>query len=445
MFARKFGRKFFFSGLLILLIAILLPAQVYAQYPVDCSGADPNAYPTINAALAVAGSNNWITVVGTCNETVNINSLTNVGISALWQDSATIIGGISIQVSSNIMLFGLNVTNPAGPGIQVSRSRGVYIDSATSNGNAGRGLDIGPMSDVVLATTGSFSNNADSGIAVSDDSSLQILIWGSPLSISGNKNAGIYSSGHAYVENLGNVVIENTSGTTANGLVSGFGIDLRGGAALQMGTIFGSNTIQNNHSGGVSLQENSEASFWGGPNIVANGALNIIQNNGPVGITAGLATQVTFFDSVYITGHTDYGVDLYANSQLFAYGKNQVVRNGTGTELLRSGLRIDGNSEAYFRGGQFLQNGGPAITALVNSSVDLTGASFQGNAGGIITCDLTSVTMGDLAQPGNGSAIRCRAAHNLGSAMRLFAPPHGPDISRYQAMHDKWKKFGQRH
>jgi hypothetical protein len=211
-----------------------------------------------------------------------------------------------------------------------------------------------------------------------------------------------------------------------------------------MGTIFGPNTIQNNHSGGASLQENVEASFWGGPGIVANGALNIIQNNGPVGITAGFGTQVTFFDSVYISGHTDYGVDLYANNQLYAYGKNQFVRNGTGTELLRSGLRVDGNSEAYFRGGQFSQNGGPAITALLNSSVDLTGATFQGNAGGILTCDLTSVTVGDLApQLGGSSATRCRAAHYFGGAMRFFGPPHVPDLSQYQGMHDRWRKFSK--
>jgi hypothetical protein len=129
---------------------------------------------------------------------------------------------------------------------------------------------------------------------------------------------------------------------------------------------------------------------------------------------------------------------------LYANGKNQFVRNATGTELLRSGLRVDGNSEAYFRGGQFLQNGGPAITALVNSSIDLTGATFQGNGGGILTCDLTSVTVGDLApQFGNSPAVRCRAAHNFGSMGRFFAPPHVPDLSRYQGMHDRWRKFSK--
>jgi len=369
-----FSRNYLFVvGILLLVLAI--PPQVYGQY-VDCSGNDPYAFPSITAALATAGPGSWITVVGTCNENVYISNLNNIGISALWQQTAAINGMLSIQNSENVNLYGLNVTNAAGDGIQVGNSRSVILDTCSGNGNAGKGMTIGPTSDVNITTAGSFSNNGDTGITLNARSSLQILAWGGSVTISGNKNAGIYAS-TSYVEGLGNIVIENTSGSTANGLVSGFGIDLRGQSILQMGTIFGSNVIQNNHSGGVSLQENVEASFWGGPTIIANGALNVIQNNGDVGLIAGFGTQVTFFDSVYISGHSDYGVDLYANSQLYANGKNQFVRNATGTELLRSGLRVDGNSEAYFRGGQFLQNGGPAITALVNSSIDLTGATFQ--------------------------------------------------------------------
>jgi hypothetical protein len=428
----------------ILLLTLALPPQLCAQY-VDCSGNDPNAFPSITAALVNATPGSWITVVGTCNENVYITNQNTIGISALWQQTATINGSVSIQNSENVNLYGLNVTNAAGDGIQIGHSRGIILDTCSSNGNAGKGLTIGPASDLNINATGSFSNNGDNGITIGDLSSLQILAWGGLVTISGNKNAGIYASSGSSVEGLGNIVIENTFGTTVNGLISGFGIDLRGHSSLQMGTVFGSNVIQNNHSGGVSLQENAEASFWGGSNLNPSGLLNIIQNNGDVGIVAGFGTQVTLFDSVNISGHADYGVDLYANSQLYAYGKNQFIRNATGTELLRSAVRVDGNSEAYFRGGQFLQNGGPAITALVNSSIDLTGATFQGNAGGILTCDLTSVTVGDLApQFGNSTAVRCRAAHNFGSAGRYFAPPHIPDLSPYQGMHDRWRKSAKR-
>lgn len=439
MFVKFSSRNHPLILLCVLLTGIAFPMQVYAQY-VDCSGKDPNAFPTITAALAFAGPGSWITVVGTCNENVYIDHLSNVGLSSIWPETVTINGGISIQYSENVNLFGLNIVNAAGDGIQVGHSRGVTLDTCSSSGNSGKGLSIGPASDVSINATGAFNNNGDSGIAVTDLSSLQFMAWGGPITINANKNSGIYASGGSYIANLGNMTIDST-GTTANGLNSGFGIDMRGHSSLQMGTIFGSNTIQNNLSGGVSLQESVEASFWGGANIIANGALNIIQNNGPVGVSAGFGTQLTFFDSVYVSGHSDYGVDLYAKSQLYATGKNQFVRNGSGTDLLRSGLRVDGNSEAYFRGGQFFQNGGPAITALVNSSVDLTGVTFQGNTGGILTCDLSSVTVGDLApQNGNSPAIHCRAAHSFASPTRFLQPPPVSGWNSYKLLHDRWKK-----
>src|SRR5215469_383587 len=271
MFVSAFFPRNYLFVVGILLLVLAIPPQVYAQY-VDCSGNDPYAFPSITAALATAGPGSWITVVGTCNENVYISNLNNIGISALWQQTAAINGMLSIQNSENVNLYGLNVTNAAGDGIQVGNSRSVILDTCSGNGNAGKGMTIGPTSDVNITTAGSFSNNGDTGITLNARSSLQILAWGGSVTISGNKNAGIYAS-TSYVEGLGNIVIENTSGSTANGLVSGFGIDLRGQSILQMGTIFGSNVIQNNHSGGVSLQENVEASFWGGPTIIANGAL----------------------------------------------------------------------------------------------------------------------------------------------------------------------------
>lgn len=228
MFAKKnLSQKTFPSRLRASIRRDWVSHAGYAQY-VDCSGSDPTAFPSITAALTTVGSGGWITIVGTCNENVAISNLSNLGLSAPWQQTATINGSISIQNSQNINLYGLNIPNPAGDGIQVGRSHGVTVDTCTSNGNAGRGLTIGPASDVTITATGAFNNNGDSGIAVNDDSSLLIIAWSGPTTASGNKNSGIYASGGSYISNLGNMTIENTWGATANGLVSGFGIDLRG-------------------------------------------------------------------------------------------------------------------------------------------------------------------------------------------------------------------------
>ena len=115
------------------------------------------------------------------------------------------------------------------------------------------------------------------------------------------------------------------------------------------------NILQGNQSGGASLTENAALSFWTG------GQQNVIRANGPVGISAGLGSQVTIFNSVKIADHTGPAVDLYANSQAFLFGQNQILRNGTAADPLSTAIRVDGNSQALFRGGDISQNNGPAI------------------------------------------------------------------------------------
>jgi len=48
-----------------------------------------------------------------------------------------------------------------------------------------------------------------------------------------------------------------------------------------------------------------------------------------------------------ITDHTSAGVELYANSQAYFLGTNQVMRNGSSTDPRSAGIRLDGNSEVF--------------------------------------------------------------------------------------------------
>ena len=181
-----------------------------------------------------------------------------------------------------------------------------------------------------------------------------------------------------------------------------------------------------NPSGGVSLQENAEISFWkfGGTYY------NIIQSNGPVGVTVAFESQVTFFDGTQITDHRGAGVDVYAKSQAYFYGQNHVLRNGTGTDALSAGIRVDGNSEVFLRGGTISQNNGPGVLALVNSSVDFSGVTLGGNIGGIITCDSTATMVSDLAGPNTTPAagVRCKTPHALGNHLVSNTPPSAPNL-----------------
>jgi hypothetical protein len=443
---RKLPAKGIFFTIALLLLFLFSPAGLRAQYLiVDCTGATPGAYPTINAAVPNATPGSFILVTGPCTETVFLNGLSNLNLGAYYGQTANINGTISISNSENVMLYGLNVTNPAGNGISVSNSRSISLDVCTSSGNAGVGLSVGGMSDVTVGASGGFDHNTAGGMNITGNSLVAIVAWAGPVDISNNGGPGVWAS-QANFSTLGSTTISNN--VFGAGSNSGFGIDLRGGAHGQIGAIFGPNVISGNQSGGAWLQETAEISFW------SIGQPNLIQSNGPVGVSAGLGSQVTFADisgplGAQISDHTSAGVDLYANSQAYFLGGNQVLRNGNVTNARSAGIRVDGNSEVFLRGGQVALNNGPGILALVNSSADFAGVTFSGNTQGeIITCDSSSTMVSDLTRPNSPflpAGVVCRTPHALGNRDIFKALPQPQDWSARKAQYDRYAKLAVKH
>ncbi len=433
------------AGLVWLFLA---PAGLRAQsqfLTVDCTGATSWAYSSIQAAVYSATPGTFILVTGPCNESVSIYAQTNLTLGAYYGQSVTINGNISIANSSNVYLYGLNVTNHYGDGIDVNSSRSVVLDSCASNGNAGSGLFAGQSSDVVVNAVGSFSNNGDRGIVVVNNSFVNIGSWAGTTEISNNQGAGLWI-GQGDFATLGNTHLANNGITPNAGLR--VAIDMRGGGKAQMGSFFGSNIIENNPNGGVSLQENAEISFW---SIAQFSGPNVIRNNGPFGVEAGFGSQVTLAGAL-ITGHTGPGVDIYAHSQLYGTGQlpglgtSQVLNNGTAGDPLSAGVRLDGNSQALLRGVNISQNSGPAILALVNSSADFAGNTFSGNTG-VISCDSTSTMVSDLSITGStpASGVSCPVAHRLGNRLLAAPTPAVPDITPWKAMHNRYQQRAAAH
>jgi hypothetical protein len=403
---------------------------------VDCSGTNPYAYPSINAALPNAGPGAFVLVTGVCNEYVSVWGQSNLNIGAYYGQTATLNGNFTINNSQNIYLYGLNVTNSLGDGIDVGSSRGIVLDSCNSSGNASDGLSVGGLSDVTLNAQGTYNHNGNAGLAISDSSVVRAFAWAGRLDISNNTGPGIFVGSAEFVTFGNTTITDNVFG----GFASGYGIDLRGAGKGQFGAVYGPNVLSGNQSGGAWLQENSEISFWFG------GQQNIIQNNGPVGVLAGLGSQVTFFNSAQITGHTSAGVDLYGKSQAYFSGTNLVQANGSNSDPRSAGVRIDGNSEAFLRGGQISGNLGPALLALVNSSADFSGVAFGGNVG-IISCDSSSTMVSDLAQPNltPPAGVSCRTPHGLGGRQIAKAQPAAPDWSAQKAQHDRYARLAVKH
>lgn len=180
------------------------------------------------------------------------------------------------------------------------------------------------------------------------------------------------------------------------------------------------------------MEENSEISFFN------FGGQTYIQNNGPVGVSASFGGQVTLYGGVEISGHNGPALDLSANSQAAVSGANNLHNNGVAGDPRSAAIRSDGNSELFLRAGTIAQNVGPAILALVNSSADLSGASFTSNSGGIVVCDSSSYMVFDLVT-GHSTApgVGCRTPHALGNRSFTRAQPPPPDFSALKARQAK--------
>lgn len=432
-------KKTVFLRCAIVSILFFLPILVRAQILVDCTAMDPGALPSISSALSIASPGSAIVIEsGPCNENVAVEGKNNLNLGTWWGQSVTINGGISVHDSQSVYLYGLNVTNPAGNGFAIANSRNTTLNTCTSSGNSGTGLQVAGLSDVSVVSSGTFDRNGGGGINVNDNSFVIVSAWGGPIDISNNIGPGVYVARGSFTS-LGNVtIVGNAAGVSS----SGFGVDMRGAATAQFGLIFGPNLIQNNQ-GGVSLQENAEISFWS----FGGGFGNFIQSNGPFGVRAGFGSQVTFYDGTQITENTGPGVDIFANSQAYFWGHNQISRNGTIADPLSAGVRVDGNSEIFMRSGEVSMNNGPGLLALVNSSADFTGVTFLGNLAGTITCDSTATMISDLANATStpGAGVRCKTPHSLGNRLLLKTPPRIPDTSRLKAAQAKYQRLTTKH
>lgn len=422
---------------IVILVALFFCAEVaQGQFlTVGCAGGDPFAqFSNINSALPnVTGPGAFLLVTGTCTENVFLNGANNLTLGAPFGTTANLNGHLSIQNSQNVYVYGLNVTNNSGTGIDVTSGHSVTLDSCSSSGNAGNGMSAQQESDVSIINFGTFSNNSAEGIFVASNSVVNIGSFGGTTEISSNQSSGVgvdrsvFEVFGAHLAGNGQAAI-NSLGAGKTLIFSFLGVN--------------PTVIENNPKGGVSLQEGSEISIGS----VLPGAPNVISNNGPFGISVGFGSQVTLVGAV-VTGHAGPGVDIYSHSQLYGtsqvpgLGATQISNNGTAGDSLSAGIRVDGGSEALLRGVTISQNNGPAILALVNSSVDFAGNTLNGNAG-VITCDSTSSMVSDLAMKDRTPAagVSCITAHTLGNRVVSGPAPAVPDVSVWKKLHSDYQQ-----
>jgi hypothetical protein len=424
---------------LIVASAFGMTARAQSYYYVDCSGTNPNDYATIGAALAVAGPNSYLIVTSTCNENVNITNAWNLNVGAPYGSTANINGNVSVVASNSVFLYGLNVTNSKGDAFDINSSHNVTLWTCTGNGNGGGGLSAQTMSDVTVDGPGSFDDNRGPGIGVGGNSFLNVLTWGGQVDISGNRGGGVSTGDGGLFQTLGNTTITGNINTSQSVRPNGFGIQAVSNSKIQVSDCFGPTVISGNQSGGIDVRESAQVALWG----CGHPGDIIVKDNGPVGISVGIGSELALYTEVAISGHAGPGVELYSQGQLYMYGANVISQNGNAADPRSAGVVVDGNSEAYLRGGVISSNIGPGILALVNSSVDSVGATFSGNTGGIATCDSSAYMVSDLlsAKGDRPERIGCRTPHNLGNRRGVAAVPAIPDLTTQKNQAAKYKAF----
>jgi hypothetical protein len=443
-----------FASFLAVLFAVAFfsfaPSHAFAQYNVDCTGNTPGAYTTINSVIPLLTNGAVVRITGPCTESVTISSLANLNIGAAWGQTATLNGNLTITGVQNLFLHGMNVTNPNGDGIDINNSLNVELDDCTSSNNSNVGLSVS-ASLVTIQNTGAFDNNGNDGISTSGSTDLQFDGYAGIISMSNNLGDGMRLE-DGLLNAGGNLNISNNKPNpgvdpTTAADEAGYGIEFWGHERGVLIGLFGPNTISGNQAGGIAIHEGSEFALCCNILLPAGDTYgNIVSGNGPVGLTVGLGSQASIWSGVQITNHTDAGIDVYGHSQMFIDGA-MITNNGTSpasNDPTRAGVRVDGNSEALIRGGQISQNGGPGILALVNSSIDLSGATLTSNSGGPIECDSSAWLASDLTSlPAPfGFAQPCKVPNNFGPHFRAFAPRSpNPDPGRILADEAKYRKL----
>jgi hypothetical protein len=413
---------------LVFTLAGIVRAQ--SSVNVDCSGSNPQAFHSINAALntlSLVGPNT-ITVSGTCQENVAVLQRDRLTIQAAAGHVAIIenaaappVSTLYIAGSHNIVLNNL-VIQGGSPALYISdSSSATLVQNCTVQNSVGDGFDIDGESEVLIQNS-NIKNNSAAGIFISNESQLtfgtyptqRIRITGNGFGGGGNGNDGLAIDGSQVQLNFGVLTVDGNAGA---------GISMDGGRLQLFGGDANSPGLIENNNVGLSMSDAASATVWSAFRI---------HNNGSTGISVGGASSITLLSTVdsdghnavtTIDGHSTVGLVLSGSSAAQIYGPHVISKNGSADADpgSRGGISLGGSSLSIGSGTLVESNVGPGIRLPVKSDLTMfdmvvsnnteegvieTNLSaggfyepltFSGNGGGSLVCDALSVAYGDAA------------------------------------------------
>lgn len=420
------------SVCVLVVLVFTLARIVHAQtnVNVDCSGSNPAAFPSINAALNTLNfvGPNTITVSGTCHENVALVQRDRLTIQAAAGHVATIenaaappVSTVYIAGSHNIVLNNL-VIQGGSPALYISdSSSATFVQNCTVQNSLSDGLDIDMESELLIQDS-TIKNNSGFGVFISNASQLtfgtyptqRIRITGNGFGGGGNGAGGLGIDGSQVQLNFGVLTVDGNAGA---------GISMDGGRLQLYGGDANSPGLIENNNVGLLMSDAASATLWSAFHI---------HNNGSTGISVGGASSLTLISTVdsdghnavtTIDGHSTVGLVLSGSSAAQIYGPHVISRNGSAEADpgSRGGISLAGASLTIGSGTFVDSNVGPGIRLLVKSDLtmfdmmvsnnteegvietNLSGGgfydplTFSGNGGGSLICDALSVAYGDAA------------------------------------------------
>ncbi len=364
-------------AIMICLLGLLsLPAYANTAV-VDCTGATPGAFTTINAAinsLPPIGPNTVTVTAGPCTGPILVFRYTDLGIFAgapvTVQAAVPTQRVMSIFDSHNVGISG-PFTFDGGRGAVIQKYSTVDIDGLTIQNSGGLGLTS--LDSSVHISNSVIKNSVRSGVSVNGG----IFSVDSGVAITGNGRTGI-SAGTAHLTLNGG---DGTPGTEIN--------------------------ISNNVTVGVALFNSSEADINSDTRIDHNGGIGLevfhtstvlmtdgeINSNTGIGVHCGETSHCEWAGATTINTNLGGGIEITDHSDAYIDGGITISGN-TGT-----GVLVDLSSLLNSLGGNFITNNSDDGIIVNTLSVIKFAANdtVTGNGKLALECNNGSLVSGDVA------------------------------------------------
>ncbi|HKT49162.1 MAG TPA: right-handed parallel beta-helix repeat-containing protein [Candidatus Angelobacter sp.] len=368
---RSYGPKLLCAFLLLLLTSSLSFGQTFTDVFVDCTGAMPGAFTSLNQAIANSPDNSDFQVIGTCTESV----------------------GVTIQNRRNLVIVAdpvatIQTTAPGGELILINHSQNIEIDNLTLNGGAG--VDILDSSSIsligntienssffginsnnsdVLVVDGSVTGSTRSGV-VTSGGTMQI----NGVNISNNGRIGISSATtHLIISDGNSPTIVNNNGVA--------GVQIFNSSQGDFTDLQITNSAGNNF--GLEVSTNSAVVMQGGS----------ISGNTGIGVNCVSTTHCEFLQT-QINGNFGNGVQATIHSELNLDGGVQISGNQG------VGVLVDQHSAFASNGGNTISgNTGDGLIVNALSTLDFLAAdTITATANNLaLNCNNGSLVTGDIS------------------------------------------------